>query len=86
MSILKSHMYIIYIFNSFFTFDNNLHTVQASDARSKKSENWLLSLFLHILKCKVSRQTLSLLIIILFEKHNRLFSYSSVLNCRVGVE
>ena len=47
----------IYIFNSFFTSDNNLHTVQASDARWKKSENWLLSLFLHILKCKVSWQT-----------------------------
>ena len=23
----------IYIFNSFFTFDNTLHTIQASDAR-----------------------------------------------------
>ena len=33
MSIPKSHAYIIYIFNSFFTSDNNLHTVQACDAR-----------------------------------------------------
>ena len=40
----------IYIFNSFFISDNNLHTVKTSDARGKKSENWLLSLFLHILK------------------------------------
>ena len=23
----------LYIFNSFFTFDNNLHTIQASDTR-----------------------------------------------------
>ena len=29
IEIPKSHVYIIYIFNSFFTFDNNLHTVQA---------------------------------------------------------
>ena len=84
MSIPKSHMYIIYIFNSLLTFDDNLHTVQGSSARWKKFENRLFSLFLHVLKCKVSWQTLSLLISTLFEKHNRLFSYFSVLNCMEG--
>ena len=52
-----TYVHYIYIFDSFFTSDNNLHTVQASDARWKESENWLLSLFLHILKCKVSWKT-----------------------------
>ena len=31
--ILSLILYITYIFNSFFTFDNNLHTVQAADGR-----------------------------------------------------
>ena len=31
--------YMNYIFNSFFTFDNNLHTIQASDARQKNQQN-----------------------------------------------
>ena len=33
------------ILNHFFTFDNILHTIQASDARLKKSTKWLLSFF-----------------------------------------
>ena len=33
MLIPNSHMEIIYIFNSFFTFHNNLHTIEASDVR-----------------------------------------------------
>ena len=54
MLIPKTLMYFIYIFDSVFTFDNNLHTVQVSDVRLKKSAHWLLPFFLHILKCKVS--------------------------------
>ena len=32
-SIPKTLVYIIYIFSSFFIFDNNLQTIQASDVR-----------------------------------------------------
>ena len=48
MSIPKSHMQIIYIFNSFFTFDNNLHTIQVSDP-GKENLQSAFCLFLHIL-------------------------------------
>ena len=39
-----SHKFYIY-FNSFYIFDNILHTIQASDARQKESAKWLLSFF-----------------------------------------
>ena len=33
VSITKTHMHIIRLFDSFFTFDNNLQTVHSADAR-----------------------------------------------------
>ena len=59
----QSHICTLYVFNSFFTFDNNLHNVQASDARWKKFENWLLSLFFAYFKMQGFLTDRSLLIV-----------------------